>query len=69
VCILRGANGQRYLQEARVVKSPRHQLDEFVVITLADLFELSVPNVRIQVQSDLRSRKFFLFEISVAQPS
>lgn len=49
------------------MKGPRHQLDEFVVITLADLFELSVPNVRIQVQSDLRSRKF-VFLISVAQP-
>ena len=50
------------------MKSPRHQLDEFVVITLADLFELSVPNVCVQVQSDLQSRKFFFLNFSGTAP-
>jgi hypothetical protein len=54
VRIFRGASRQRYLKEAFVVKSPRHHLDEFVVIMLADIFELSAPIVRIQMQSDLQ---------------
>lgn len=52
--IFRGATRQRYFEEALVVKSPSHHLDEFVVITLANLFELSAPMVRIQMQSDLQ---------------
>jgi len=53
VCIFQGATSQRYLQEAIVVKGPRHHLEEFIVIVLADVFELSTPMACIQMQSDL----------------
>ena len=53
MCIFQSATSQRYLQEAIVLKGPRHHLDEFIVIVLADLFELSAPIARIQMQSDL----------------
>ena len=56
MCIFQGATSQRYLQEAIVVKGPRHHLDEFIVIVLANLFELSAPIARIQMQSDLDTR-------------
>jgi len=36
------------------MKSPRYYLDEFIVIVLAGLFELSAPIARIQMQSDLQ---------------
>jgi hypothetical protein len=57
VRIFRGATCYRHFQQAIVVKGPRHHLDEFIVIPLADLFQLSAPIARIQVQSDLHKHE------------
>lgn len=55
--IFRGATRYRHLQQAIVVKGPRHHLDEFIMIPLADLFQLSAPIARIQMQSDLHKHE------------
>jgi len=55
VSIFRRAAGQRYFQEAFVLKNPGYHLDEFIVIASANLLEFFALAGCIQMQSDLQA--------------
>jgi hypothetical protein len=57
VCIFPCARGECHFQKVLVMKTFRHHLDEFFMITPPNFFEFSTSASCIQMQSDLNIQK------------